>query len=278
MKAVTLHLSLFQIDMYGLAKKVCKFLNYLWRVFATAWCFSLFGFGSLFLALFVFPFQKLFVRKAEEQKVLARTTVHYTFKFFIKMMAVTGIFTFDLSKAQSLTKIKGQLVLANHPSLIDVVVLISIIPHADCVVKTHLFNNVFLRKVLKSTGYISNADPEGLLTDCQASLAAGNNLIIFPQGTRIHTNERAKFQRGAANIALRCQANITAVLLNVVPTTLTKNEPWYQIPAKKAVFSAISLENTPKAPKVESVLVSKQVRAYNCLLEDFFKKELNQYE
>ena len=94
--------------------------------------------------------------------------------------------------------------LANHPSLIDVVVLISIIPNADCVVKAHLFKNPFLRGVVKNTGYISNADPEGLLVDCKKSLAAGNNLIIFPEGTRTKVGQAVKFQRGAANIALRC--------------------------------------------------------------------------
>ena len=158
-----------------------KSLNHFWRILATGFCCLCFGLGGVFLTLFIFPLQKLFIREQSKQKQVARKTVHYTFKFFIALMAFTGVFSFDLLRARKLSQMNGQLVLANHPSLIDVVVLISIIPNADCVVKAHLFSNPFIRGVVKSTGYISNADPEGLLVDCKKSLAEGNNLIIFPE-------------------------------------------------------------------------------------------------
>jgi len=266
-----------------------KSLNHLWRIFATGFCFACFGLGGVFLTLFVFPLQKLFIKNSAKQKQVARKTVHYTFKFFIALMAMTRIFSFDLGQAKKLSKMNGQLVLANHPSLIDVVVLVSIIPNADCVVKAHLFSNPFLRGVVKGTGYISNADPEGLLTDCQASLAAGNNLIIFPEGTRSKPGQEIKFQRGAANIALRCLpeqsqlsngqvercSGISTVLIQVNPTTLTKSEPWYKVPEFKAQFSAELVENSLTPPEFDSDNVSKQVRLYNQTLEDFFVEALD---
>jgi len=255
-----------------------KRVNKVWRIFATGLCFFTFGFGGLFLSLVIIPLQKLLIRDKNLQKHIARQTVHYSFKFFIALMSFTGIFRFSLSKAQQLKTIQGRLVLANHPSLIDVVVLISIIPNANCVVKTHLFSNVFLRGVVKNTGYISNADPEGLLHDCQASLAAGNNLIIFPQGTRTKFNETLRFQRGAANIAIRCQTKVTVVLLKVVPTTLTKFEPWYKIPREKAHFFAEVIDNSPELLENSAEQISKNVREYNRRLESFFIEELQKYE
>ncbi len=264
-----------------------KALNHFWRILATGFCFACFGLGGVFLTLFIFPLQKLFIKEQAKQKQVARKTVHYTFKFFIGLMAFTGVFSFDLARAKKLSQINGQLVLANHPSLIDVVVLISIIPNADCVVKAHLFSNPFLRGVVKNTGYISNADPEGLLTDCQASLAAGNNLIIFPEGTRTRPGQEIKFQRGAANIALRClsgdkenakgsgfSTGISTVLIQVNPTTLTKSEPWYKVPEVKAQFSAELVENSLTPPEFDSDNVSKQVRVYNQTLEGFFVEAL----
>ncbi|QBG36986.1 lysophospholipid acyltransferase family protein [Litorilituus sediminis] len=253
-----------------------KTLNHLWRILATGFCFAMFGLGGVFLTLFVFPLQKLLIRDQDKKKQLARKTVHYTFKFFIGLMAWCRIFEFDLAKAQQLKALNGHLVLANHPSLIDVVVLISIIPNADCVVKAHLFKNPFLRGVVKNTGYISNADPEGLLVDCQASLAAGNNLIIFPEGTRTTPGKKLKFQRGAANIALRCNANenqplqLTTVLLTLVPSTLTKSESWYQVPERKAQFAAEIMANEIEIPPLQPENVSKQVRELNNTLESFF--------
>ena len=190
-------------------------------------------------------------------------------------MEYSGVFKFDLTDTDQLKALHGHLILANHPSLIDVVVLISIIPNADCVVKAHLFKNPFLRGVVKNTGYISNADPEGLLEDCLLTLQSGNNLIIFPEGTRTKPGKTVKFQRGAANIALRCQAKIACVLINVKPTTLTKSEPWYKVPERKAHFSARLVENTLKLPIYKSESVSKQVRQYNEEMEHFFINALD---
>ena len=253
-------------------------INYIWRILATGLCFLIFGSGGLVLSLIVIPCQKLLIRDINQRKYIARKTVHYTFKFFISFMAFVGIFKFDLAQANQLKQLKGHLILANHPSLIDVVVLISLLPNADCVVKTHLFKNVFLRGVVSNTGYISNAEPEGLIRDCESSLKAGNNLIIFPQGTRSKPEETIKFQRGAANIAIRCQAKVTSVLLKVVPTTLTKNTPWYKIPATKAHFSAVIVESTPTLPEKNIEQTSKSVRQYNRALELFFTEELSKYE
>lgn len=254
-----------------------KQLNYFWRVIATGLCFALFGIGGLLLSLFILPVQRLAIKDEVSQKAVARKTVHYTFKFFIAFMQFVGIFKFDLQQAQPLKVLNGHLVMANHPSLIDVVVLISLIPNADCVVKTHLFNNMFLRGVVSNTGYISNADPVGLLVDCEASLKAGNNLIIFPQGTRTKSEENLQFQRGAANIAIRCQAKVTSVMLKVIPSTLTKNVPWYRIPKTKAHFSAIVVENSPNLPENNVSQTSKDVRQYNRDLENFFREELSKH-
>lgn len=253
-------------------------INYIWRVFATGLCFTLFGLGGLILSLLVFPLQRMIIKDVKNQKRSARKTVHYTFKFFISFMSWVGIFRFSLDKVKDLKKLNGHLILANHPSLLDVVVLISIIPNADCVVKTHLFKNTFLRGVIGGAGYISNSDPEKLLEDCEVSLKEGNNLIIFPQGTRTKPEQLLSFQRGAANIAVRFQTKVTAVLLKVVPTTLTKHEPWYKIPATKAHFSAMIIDQLPPMPENAPSQITKHVRQYNRSLEQFFTEELKKYE
>jgi len=213
-----------------------KKLNKIWRVLATGFCFAVFGFGGIVLTLLILPIQRFLEPCEFKRKQKARLTVHYSFKFFVALMHYTGAIHFSVQDKQKFHDLRGQLVLANHPSLIDVVVLISVIKNADCVVKAHLFKNPFMRGVIKGTGYISNEDPQELLNDCEASLAAGNNLIIFPEGTRTTPGEQLKFKRGAANIAARCKAPITSVLISMKPSTLTKGTPWYCVAATKAHF------------------------------------------
>ena len=75
----------------------------------------------------------------------------------------------------------GLLVLANHPTLVDVVLLVSRLPNADCVVKSRLANNPFTRGPVRATVYICNDNGAGLVDDCIASVRSGHNLLIFPE-------------------------------------------------------------------------------------------------
>ena len=255
-----------------------RMLGKAWRILATGFCFFVFGVGGVIFPLVVFPLQKLIYRDHEKRKQVARYTVHLTFKFFVGLMGGLGIFNFNIKDKQAFANMKGKLVLANHPTLIDVVILISLIPNADCVVKAHLFSNPFMRGVIKSTGYISNECPEGLLRDCGASLAAGNTLIIFPEGTRTTPGEALKFKRGAANIALRCQAQIETVLIHVNPSTLTKSEMWYQVAPQQAKFDLALTQGRLMVPEVDEASLSQMSRSFTHTMQEFFQGELNRYE
>lgn len=250
-------------------------IGQLWRLFATGVCFTVFGIGGIVLSLIIFPSQRLFIRNIDSQKRTARKTVHYSFKFFISLMAFTGVFKFKLEEMSHLADCEGHLILANHPSLIDVVVLISIIPNTDCVVKAHLFNNPFIKGVVSGTGYISNAQPDELIKDCNKSLEAGNNLIVFPEGTRTKPGKDVEFQRGAANIALRCQAPIKAIQIQVTPSSLTKNRPWYKVPLTQPHFVIQELVLAPQSPQLDLNMASKQARHFNNELEQFFRDAIN---
>ena len=104
-------------------------LNYIWRVFATGLSFTVFGLGGLFLSLFVFPVIKIFNPDPDIRKRKARFLIHRCWRFFISFMQSLGIFTFDLEAARKeLQGVKGKVIIANHPTLIDVVALISLIP------------------------------------------------------------------------------------------------------------------------------------------------------
>jgi len=73
-------------------------------------------------------------------------------------------------------------------------VLIAHIPNAVCVVKAKLWSNPFFGGVVRAAGYIRNDEPETLMRDCAACLAAGLPLIIFPEGTRTVPGERLHFR------------------------------------------------------------------------------------
>src|SRR5690606_17622653 len=208
---------------------------WLWRLIATALSFALFGLGGLFLRLVVFPLSALLPGDARVRRRRARATTSRLFWLFVQFMYRSGVLTYEVEGAERLGR-PGQMVVANHPSLIDVVVMISVIPDANCVVKQSLWDNPFTRGPIRAAQYISNSGSMDMLEEAVQALREGQTLIVFPEGTRTTPGQPPVFHRGAAAIALRGAQVITPVIISVEPTTLTKAEPWYSVPSRRFHF------------------------------------------
>lgn len=209
--------------------RVMHRINYAWRLFATGFSFACFGLGGLLLSILVFP-PMLLIRDRNKRTTLARWCIHQSFRLFIRIMEILGVMRLRVEGREHLDNCGNVLVLANHPTLIDVVALISLMPNASCVVKAALWRNPFLSGVVRAANYISNSTPEALLEDCVRDLDGDHPLIIFPEGTRTRPGEPLRFMRGASYIALQSHRPLLPVLIDCRPGTLTKQQKWYQIP------------------------------------------------
>ena len=218
-----------------------------WRVLATAVAFTIFGLGGVALRIIVFPLLQMLVRDQAKRVRYARLTIHHAFRAFIGLMRFLGILHYRIEGLEKLAG-TGQLVLANHPTLIDVVFLISLLPNANCVVKSSLAGNPFTRGPVRSTNYICNDVGADLVQDCIASVKAGNNLVIFPEGTRTPVGGPMHLQRGAAHIAVRGVCDITPVTIRCVPLSLTKGSPWWRVPQRRMHFTITVHDEIPVAP------------------------------
>jgi len=203
-----------------------------WRICATGICFACFGIGGLLLRLIVFPVLACVLRVRHSRERFCKDLIHFAFRGLVLLMCGLGVIRYEVRNAERLRR-HGLLVVANHPSLIDVVFLISLVRQANCVVKAALLRNPFTRGPLRSAGYICNDAGADLIDDCLASLRAGNNLVIFPEGTRTPLKGPLQLRRGAANIAVRGGHALTPVTIRCEPPTLTKGEKWYQVPRRR---------------------------------------------
>ncbi|CAM3599559.1 1-acyl-sn-glycerol-3-phosphate acyltransferase [Halomonas sp. FME1] len=217
-------------------------ISQLYRGAGTAISFAAFGIGGLFIGLVIAPLLNLCVRDTERRHQLARRLIQACFRGFINLMKGLGVLDYRFSHSERLKR-PGLLVIANHPSLIDVIFLIAHTTHANCIVKGRLARNPVTRGPIRAAGYITNDDPESVLEAARQSLQSGDSLILFPEGTRTSPKRPIKFRRGGANIALRTGTAITPVLIRCAPTTLTKHEPWYHIPATRVLMEFSVLED-----------------------------------
>lgn len=205
---------------------------WLWRLVATGVAFTMFGLGGVLLRLMVFPPQRLLPGDRQDRQRRARWALNGTFRLFIRFMVRVGILTVEFRGAERLGR-AGQMILANHPSLLDVVFLVGHVKNANCIVKHGLATNPFTRGPVANAGYITNDESFDMFDRAADVLRNGETLIVFPEGTRTPPDAMPQFHRGACAIALRGATVVTPVVIRMNPRSLTKGEPWYRIPPSR---------------------------------------------
>jgi len=185
---------------------------YIWHVIAKTLSFVIFGSFSLTVAFGIFPIIHLVTGFSEKRfKAVSRKLNHVFFIVYVKVISLIGCIHVEVENAEALKKLKSKVVIANHPSILDVVILFSLVPNADCIVKGDLVNNKFVSLIVRNL-YIPNNIPfDDQLEQAKKSMNEGNNLIIFPEGTRSKSGEPWEFKKGAARFALYAKKDIIPV-------------------------------------------------------------------
>lgn len=250
---------------------------YFWRLLATGTCFAIFGLGGLLLLVVVFPLLRLLVWNKKHRISYAKTVIQMAFRCFIWLMHGSGVLRFEVIGRERLNR-HGLLILANHPTLIDTIFLMSFVRRADCIVKADLQTNLFTRGAVNAGGFICNNHGTEFINDCIKSLQCGSNLIVFPEGTRTPPNDQICFKRGAANIAVRAKCNVTPVLITCRPRTLGKHEKWWQIPPERVNFRIEVQEDIKIAPFInESVSELIAARHLTTYLQTYFSERIQHH-
>jgi len=250
-------------------------LHFAWRWFATGLSFAVFGIGSLLLGVVIMPLVVNLVRNEERRVRWSRLIVGNAMRFFRFFMSTVGVLRYRITGMEYIRPGHAYLIVANHPSLIDVVFLLAMFPTADCVIKQELRENFWTRHLMKGVGYISNRNPEQWLDDCTARLQEGHSLILFPEGTRTVPGLPLNFKAGAAAVAVRAGADCLPILISCTPTTLTKAERWYDVPNRR-VFMSIRVQPPLAIADIIPAGTDRREagRAFNTYLAEYFTARL----
>ncbi|OBT14779.1 acyl-phosphate glycerol 3-phosphate acyltransferase [Vibrio sp. UCD-FRSSP16_10] len=213
-----------------------KTFDQYWRVFATGFCFVIFGLGGLTLSFFIIPLIHLVSTNQKTKEYRVQGMIQRSFHGFCQLMKFTGAIDYKIIGADILKQDSDCLIVANHPSLIDYVLIASQLKRCDCLVKASIWANPFMKHVVKAAGYIPNETADDLLLRCKDRFEQGNVLLVFPEGTRTTPGVSSKIQRGAAQIAIRTQRDLRVVHISVSSSFLTKEKKWYNVPLSKPFF------------------------------------------
>lgn len=254
---------------------IATHVDYCWRLAVTGFCFVGFSIGAAVLSFVLFPGLHLIARCAQRRHRRAQWLVHKAFGLLVAVMTAARVMRIEIRGEEHLRSAGGVLVLANHPCLLDIVVLHALIPRACCVVKDELRTHPVVGCVVRTAGYLGNAAPEQVVEDAAIVLSRGIPLVIFPEGTRTRPGTPLHFQRGAAHIALASGKPILPVLMSCDPPTLLKGSRWYQIPSRPFVIR-VSVRPPLQASELAQAGADRGIAARRLTqaLEGYFSREL----
>ena len=207
--------------------------------------FVAYGVGSVLIGIFLLPVAAL-CGSREGRGRRMRATVRATYRLFVWAARVVRLFRVESPDFARLRSIRGRVVAANHLTLIDIVILMSILPDSTCVVKGAAASNPFLRWIVRPLYLVRGEDTEKLLGEASEMLKAGVNVIVFPEGTRTPASAPAHpVKRGFARIALAAGVPVAPLRIACDPPVLAKGQPWHDVGGREIVFA---LEALPEIP------------------------------
>jgi 1-acyl-sn-glycerol-3-phosphate acyltransferase len=243
------------------------------RLIATGLCFVIYGLGGLVVSCVCAPLLR--IAYGERSWGPTRRLIRRSQRFFVTVLHRSGALTYEVRGAERLGR-PGQLILANHPTLIDAVFLLGFTPRATCIAKDALWRNPFTGGAVRAARYVTNGSAAEMIELASAALDRGETLVMFPEGTRTVPNAPLVFHRGAANIAMRAAKVVTPVYIRCNPPSLRKGEPWYHIPPFRMHFTVEVGDDIDLAPYRAQRSIPLASRAFNSDLKSHFEAHLNE--
>lgn len=192
------------------------------------------GIGMLvFLCAFWTPFAVLlnFVLPLRERHRIGRLSIRIGLNFYLWCLsAFCGCrFSFPMKKNRLLSE--PALIIANHPSLLDALLLLALIPNTICVMKSSLLDNPLLGASAKLAGFIRNSDPFDMIAHGKEAIEERANLLIFPEGTRTSQLQRVnQLNQSVALLASKLNLPIRSYIISYDQCFLGKIKKHYSMP------------------------------------------------
>jgi 1-acyl-sn-glycerol-3-phosphate acyltransferase len=248
--------------------------NYYWRTVVTSGCFVAFAVCGVLFSVLLYP---LLCLLGERRHAPAKWLVHKFFWSIVAVLRVSGCMRLETDGLEQLRSAGAVLVIANHPTYIDFVVLLSLMPRANCVVKSDHWDNPVFGGMVRAAGFVRSSRADQLAEDCTHVLEGGDPLILFPEGTRSDPGAPVRFRRGAGYVAVKSGKPIVPVVLQCEPPTLNKHSRWYQVPPRPFHYR-VAVRDVLRTDALADPRHSCPVTAARRLtvaLEDYFSDQLS---
>ena len=176
-------------------------------------------------ALLLYPL----LPRAQGRRV-GRIMIAWGYGLFWRMARCSGMLRLDAQVLAALKDEAGLIVVANHPSLLDALMLVAQLPKSACIMKASLVRNPLLGPGARLARYIRNDSAYGMVQCAVQDLRDGGQLVMFPEGTRTTRSPINAFDASFTLIARHARVPIQTVFIDTDSPYLGKGWPLWRLP------------------------------------------------
>lgn len=163
------------------------------------------------------------------------------------------------------------IIISNHTSFLDILLLIMLTPKVIIVVKDWVYNSILFGPIVRYVGYIYiGKSPEENLKIIQSRIDNGYSIVIFPEGARSENDTIRRFHKGAFFLAQELNLDITPVLIHGASYVLPKSEYFVK-------YGALNMKILPRI-KANDLSWGDDFGRRTKSISTYYKKEFLQFK
>jgi 1-acyl-sn-glycerol-3-phosphate acyltransferase len=171
-----------------------------------------------------------------------RATIQRLFEAWLAWLHATQVVNVEWVGFDDVLQ-SGTVYIANHPTIVDATFLLARLPDAVCIFKPSLMRNPAIGPAAVMAGYVRGDTGLDLIKAAAEKVAAGQSLLIFPEGTRTAEGTTlGRMKPGFALIADRAKAPVRLLVVSSSPGIGARGRPWWPAPEVLPAWVRISLD------------------------------------
>lgn len=194
-----------------------------WTLFSwlkSAFAYLYFFFGCMLAAVIASFILLIPIGMKKKRKVMGLVLHYFGTSLLYVMFNVTKRF----QNKHNLDLSKPSILIANHSSVLDIIITLTISNKVVLVTNKWVYNSPFFGYLVRTAGFVLNTDIEKNIESIKEKMADGYSIMVFPEGTRSYFGEMGRFKKGAFYLAELLEADITPVLIHGAHYTMAKSD------------------------------------------------------